>query len=212
MKKRKSGDKGPSQLNRQGPTGNSGTTSPMGQIQPPSQTANFWISVQNELPQYYQNVIIFTGTEVLHNWARVSDGDHDYYVRTYYSSEVPDKTIDHITHWCDPNNLKDFTLEKDEDTTQTAKILWSPEEYKTGLSNEFEKLLTNDEKLKQECFNPTVYMVQYHPNPHNMNHTPWTTLSIHKSKDKAKNKVKKYSKVKAFEFDTWRVEPIILED
>jgi hypothetical protein len=201
MKKRKSGDEETPKVKRQGVIGNSGTASPMGQLEPPSQTANFWISVQDQLPQYYQNVIIFTGTEVLHNWARVSDGDHDYYVRTYFSSEIGDRTITDITHWCDPNNLIDFTLVKDGDTTQTARIKWSPD--KTSLSKDV------FEKLRQERFNPTVYQVLYHPGIREI-HTPWTRTSIHKTEEGAWNMVRKMEE--EFPKKDWRVEPIILED
>jgi uncharacterized iron-regulated membrane protein len=77
-----------SQLNRQTPTRN-------GTAKSRSQSAD-WIDVTVEQPIWYKNLIIKTPSgEVLKGWARVSDGDHDYYV----SNTEINRVIPVITHW-----------------------------------------------------------------------------------------------------------------
>jgi hypothetical protein len=76
------------QLNRQNPT----AQDPIGTA---SQSAE-WMDVTVEQPIWYKNLIIKTPSgEVLKDWARVSDGDHDYYVSTKDINTV----IPTITHW-----------------------------------------------------------------------------------------------------------------
>ena len=77
------------QLNRQNPTdpGTAGAA---------SQSAN-WISIEDEEPVWYKNLAIITPSgEVLIGWARVSNGDYDYYVS---SNTELDRIIPTITHW-----------------------------------------------------------------------------------------------------------------
>lgn len=77
-----------SQLNRQTPDdpGTAGAT---------SQSAD-WVDVNTEKPIWYKNLMIKTPSgEVLKGWARVSNGDYDYYV----SNTELDRVIPVITHW-----------------------------------------------------------------------------------------------------------------
>jgi len=76
------------QLNRQNPT----AQDPAGTA---SQSAD-WMDVTVEQPIWYKNLAIKTPSgEVLKGWARVSNGDHDYYV----SNTEINRVIPVITHW-----------------------------------------------------------------------------------------------------------------
>jgi len=53
-----------------------------------------WISLEDERPPYYSPIDIWDGKELYEDWARVSDGEHDYYVNNR------DNRVKHlVTHW-----------------------------------------------------------------------------------------------------------------
>lgn len=56
-----------------------------------------WISILDEEPTWYHNLEIRTPAgEILRGWARVSDGDHDYYISV--DPNIND-IIPTISHW-----------------------------------------------------------------------------------------------------------------
>jgi hypothetical protein len=189
--KRNFDDSGSSQINRQEEL----------KIQPPSLTANFWINIKDQLPEYNKPVTIFTGKEVLHNWCRLSDGDNDYYAKAHSDYDNRDLLVDYviknITHWCDLNNLKDFTMEDKKDH-QSAKIKWSPEEYKTGLSD------VNIFDSVQEV--TTVYQLKYRST-----YCPssWITESINKTIKGAETYMESMKIKDCLE---WEIIPYVLQD
>jgi len=73
-------------------------TTPWGSGDPTTQSAQkIWTSIKDSKPTYYKPISIRVGNKVIDNlWARVSDGDHDYYV-----NNDDNRVIDEITHWSD---------------------------------------------------------------------------------------------------------------
>jgi hypothetical protein len=62
-----------------------------------TQSAQIWTSIQDDKPTYYKPISIRVGNKVIDKiWARVSDGEKDYYV-----NNDDDRVIDKITHWSD---------------------------------------------------------------------------------------------------------------
>ena len=60
-----------------------------------------WISVDIEKPPCYATVNIWDGKQIFYNWARVFDGEKDYYVTDY------DKTLvkTDVTFWSYPEEV-----------------------------------------------------------------------------------------------------------
>lgn len=71
--------------------------------QPPNAGQTYdWKETKKEKPPYYVRIHIWDGTTIFHNWARVSNGDEDYYVCTVYPEvDVIIEDIN-ITHWSPP--------------------------------------------------------------------------------------------------------------
>lgn len=89
MKKKTPGQKTDSQLKRQ-PFDEEDTSVET------TQSAE-WISIFDEEPIWYKNLTIRTPAgEILKGWARVSDGEHDYYVNI---DPTVNTIIPTITHW-----------------------------------------------------------------------------------------------------------------
>ena len=85
----------PSPRRRMTPQLNRQTNDDPGTAGAASQSAD-WMDVTVEQPIWYKNLLIRTPSgEVLKGWARVSDGDHDYYV----SNTEINRVIPVITHW-----------------------------------------------------------------------------------------------------------------
>lgn len=60
------------------------------ELPPTSQLA--WIPINNQKPELYKKVIIYTNDkELLYNWARVNNTD--------YIHSTDDRTINNVTHW-----------------------------------------------------------------------------------------------------------------
>lgn len=53
-----------------------------------------WISMEDERPPYYSPIDIWDGKEVFEDWARVSDGVHDYYI-----NRADNRVRHNVTHW-----------------------------------------------------------------------------------------------------------------
>jgi hypothetical protein len=53
-----------------------------------------WISTEIDKPPYYTPIDIWDGMEVLEHWARVSNGEQDFYV-----NNQDDRVKYHVTHW-----------------------------------------------------------------------------------------------------------------
>lgn len=63
-----------------------------------------WINIKTQKPRYYDPINIWDGkNEILYNWARVSNGENDYYVNT---REIDGNVIYNITHWSPPKGVK----------------------------------------------------------------------------------------------------------
>jgi hypothetical protein len=70
-----------------------------------SQSALQWISVHIEKPPYYAPVNIWDGKQIFTNWARVSDGEKDYYVNSLSSNSVVGECKHNVTFWSYPDGV-----------------------------------------------------------------------------------------------------------
>lgn len=55
-----------------------------------------WISIKDELPPYYKEVIIFNGKEVLYKWHRLSNEEWEYFANVQNYDVI---SLENITHW-----------------------------------------------------------------------------------------------------------------
>lgn len=59
-----------------------------------SPSAHPWIDLNDEKPAYYASVDILTDSQILEDWHRLSDGDHEFYANLRNNSIVYNPT-----HW-----------------------------------------------------------------------------------------------------------------
>jgi len=61
-----------------------------------------WTSIEDSKPPYYSPISIRIGNKVMDKqWARVSDGDNDFYVVSSAEGNNDNRVIRDITHWSD---------------------------------------------------------------------------------------------------------------
>ena len=65
-----------------------------------------WIQIDRERPPYYASSDIWDGKELYEDWARVSNGDKDFYV-----NNRDNRVKYHITHWSKRPGVKYSTYE-----------------------------------------------------------------------------------------------------